>query len=229
MGADRLFFSGGESTCSLPFIEEVVKEARRLNPGVKVNFDTNGFATPEAFERILLLTDSVTFDIRAVDDQLHRAMTGTPSAPVLRNAASMAAHPEKLWEFRVLVVPEINADELEPICSHIASLDPSLPVAFLAFRPNFVLEDHPGAGIDLMQRAIQIAHDCGLKNAEWHGHPGLPGRIDREPNEAYQRPDAGLAGAYAESMGCPTHPRLCGDCPSTHDCPVKQHRPHSRS
>jgi pyruvate formate lyase activating enzyme len=228
MGADRLFFSGGESTCSLPFVEQVVTEARRLNPGVKVNFDTNGFATPEAFERILSLADSITFDIRAIDDQLHRAMTGAPSQPVLRNAASMAAHSEQLWEYRVLVVPEINQDELEPICAHIASLDPSLPVAFLAFRPNFVLEEHPGAGMALMQQAVEIARDCGLSNAEWHGHPGLPGRSVPHPHDAYQRPDAGLAGAYAHARGCPTHPRLCGDCPSAHDCPVKQHRPNRR-
>jgi pyruvate formate lyase activating enzyme len=229
MGADRLFFSGGESTCSLPFVERVVSEARRLAPGIKVNFDTNGFATPESFERILALATSVTFDIRAVSDEVHRAMTGAPAAPVLRNAATMASHPGKLWEFRVLVVPDGNEEELERICTTIADLGPELPVAFLAFRPNFVLEEHHGASLQLMQRAVETARDCGLKNAEWHGHPDLPGRQAAPANQAYHSAGARMAGGYASRAGCITAPRSCGDCELQHECPVKNHRPRRRS
>ena len=71
--ADRIFFSGGEATCSLPYLEEVVKEARALNPSIKVNFDTNGFMTEQSLERVLRFTTSITYDIRAVDDEIHRA------------------------------------------------------------------------------------------------------------------------------------------------------------
>ncbi|MFQ6097567.1 MAG: radical SAM protein, partial [Armatimonadota bacterium] len=59
--ADRLFFSGGEATCSLPFVEEVVREARRMAPETKVNFDTNGFMTEESLDRVLALATSMTF------------------------------------------------------------------------------------------------------------------------------------------------------------------------
>lgn len=222
--ADRLFFSGGEPTCSLPFVEAVVSEARRIEPGIKVNFDTNGFATEDSFARILDLATSVTFDIRAVNDDVHRAMTGAPADPVLRNAATMAAHPEQLWEFRVLVVPHINDEEIEPISRFIASLDPTLPVAFLAFRPNFVLERHPGASTRLMRRAAEIARDCGLTNAQWHGRPNLRGSISARRHPRYRSRGGQIAGAYAAALGCPTHPRLCGSCQQHPECPVRRYR-----
>jgi pyruvate formate lyase activating enzyme len=229
MGADRFFWSGGEATCALPFVEEVVRRARALDPSVKVNFDTNGFATDASFRRILDLADSVTFDLRAVDDEVHRAMTGAPSAPVLRNAELMAEHDQKLWEFRILVVPEINEAEIEKLCRFVADLDPALPVAFLAFRPNFVLEGHRGATVASMERAMAIARDVGLRHAEWHGRPGLLGAILKDRDPRYESSCAGLAGAYAARAGCETHPRNCGSCELGQACPVKLHRPARRT
>ncbi len=229
MGADRLFFSGGEATCSLPFVEEVVHEARRLDPRLKVNFDTNGFGTEESLARILDFATSVTFDLRAVNDEVHRGMTGAPAAPVLRNAVTMAAHAERLWEFRVLVVPGINEGEMEPLCRFIAELGRDLPVAFLAFRPNFVLEGHAGASTSLMQRAVAIARDCGLRRAQWHGRADLPGVVAAEPQPGYVSAGGQLAGGYAASIGCRTHPRDCGGCALCHECPIKRHRPRRRT
>jgi pyruvate formate lyase activating enzyme len=222
--ADRLFFSGGDPTCSLPYVEAVVAEARRLDPSVRVNFDTNGFLTEESLERVLRFTTSITYDIRAVNDEVHRAMTGAPAAPVLRNAATVARHREKLWEFRVLVVPEINEAEIEPIGGFLADLDPTLPVCFLAFRPNFVLEHHPGASLAAMERAVRIARRVGLTNATWAGHPGLWGRATPRRNEVYSVPGAQVAGAHAADLGCPTHPRDCGACAVNQRCPVKGYR-----
>ena len=68
MRADRLFFSGGEPTIHLPYVERVVAAARRLQPACKVNFDTNGFMTEEALRRVLALADSITFDLKAADE-----------------------------------------------------------------------------------------------------------------------------------------------------------------
>lgn len=229
MGADRLFFSGGCPTCSLPYVEQVVYEARQIDPRTRVNFDTNGFMTPDSLARVLELTTSITFDIRAVDEQVHRALTGAPPGPVLRNAQVVAQHPDKLWEFRVLVVPGMNDSQIEPICRFLADLDPALPVCFLAFRPNFVLERHPGASLDLMRQAVTVARDCGLRQVNWAGHPGLPGKSRVPDCPVYSEPGAALAGTYAQAVGCTTHPRNCGGCSQVHCCPVKSYRPMRRT
>ncbi len=233
--ADRIFFSGGEPTCALPYIEQVVFYARQIEPDVRFNFDTNGFIAPDNLRRVLEWTTSVTFDLRAVDDEVHRAMTGAPAGPVLENARLMAEHPEKLWEFRILVIPGINDGQIEKLCRFVAELNPNLPVCFLAFRPNFVLDAHPGAPLELMRQAVEIARDCGLRDVHWAGLPGLPalpgaiwpsqGPEVEAMRRHYKSLAAALAGAYAARAGCNTHPRLCGDCPWMADCKLRRYRP----
>ena len=67
MGADRIFFSGGEPTIHLPYIEQVVTEARKLSPDLKVNFDTNGYLTSTSLLKVLKFTNSITYDIKDYD------------------------------------------------------------------------------------------------------------------------------------------------------------------
>jgi len=229
MGADRIFFSGGEATVHLPYIEKVVEEAREIKPDTKINFDTNGYLTEKSLKRVLDFTTSVTFDLKAYHDEVHRALTGASSDPVLRNAEYIGRHAkEKLWEYRILVIPRINEDEIEPLAEFIADIDPTLPVCFLAFRPNFVLESHPGADRALMDKCVTIAKDSGLENAYWSGHTGIPGRfidVVSAIKKNYLMEGARLAGTYAHYRGCQTHPRSCAKCSSNQDCDIKKYIP----
>jgi pyruvate formate lyase activating enzyme len=229
MGADRIFFSGGEPTVHLPYIETVVQEARGMRPETKVNFDTNGYMTEESLGRILDFTTSITYDLKAYHDEPHLALTGAFSRPVLRNAKFIGNQArDKLWEFRILVIPRINEEEIKPLTKFIAEIDPSLPVCFLAFRPNYALENHPGACRQLMEKCVGIARDSGLVNAYWSGHSDLPGKeIAVEPgmDKIYVSKGARFAGSYALRSGCITHPRGCAICPSNQACELKKYIP----
>jgi len=229
MGADRIFFSGGEPTVHLPYIEKVAEEARRIKPDTKVNFDTNGYMTEESLERILNFTTSITYDIKAYSDEVHLALTGASSKPVLRNAEYIGrCAKDRLWEYRILVIPRINEDEVRPLMEFVADIDPSLPVCFLAFRPNFVLENHPGAAMNLMDKCVRIARDYGLENVYWSGQTGLQGKVvNRESKfkESYSSKSAQLAGSYAFHAGCKTHPRSCSACDLNQACKIKKYIP----
>jgi len=229
MRADRIFFSGGEPTIHLGYIEKVMKEARKVNPGTRVNFDTNGFMTEESLERVLAFATSITYDLKAYHDEVHLALTGASSKPVLRNAENIGRRAkDKLWEYRITVIPKINEGEIKPLTEFIADIDPSLPVCFLAFRPNFVLEGHIGATRALMDKCIDIAKSSGLRNAYWSGHVGLPGSvtsIEKEIEERYSSEGARLAASYALRGGCQTHPRDCSICSSNQSCEVKRYTP----
>jgi pyruvate formate lyase activating enzyme len=229
MGADRIFFSGGEPTIHLPYIEKVVEEARRIKPDTKVNFDTNGYMTEESLERILNFTTSITYDLKAYNDEVHLALTGASSKPILRNAEHIGRHAkDKLWEYRILVIPNINEDEIRALTEFIADIDHTLPVCFLAFRPNFVLENHPGAKRDLMDRCVKIARDSRLENVYWSGQTGLAGKvIDRESEikRSYVLAGAQLAGTYSLHAGCSTHPRGCSTCGLNQACTIKKYIP----
>jgi pyruvate formate lyase activating enzyme len=229
MGADRIFFSGGEATIHLPYIEKVVQEARKIRPDTKVNFDTNGYMTEESLKKVLDFTTSITYDIKAYRDEVHRALTGASSKPVLRNAHYIGSNAkDKLWEYRILVIPKINEEEVKPLTQFIADIDISLPVCFLAFRPNFVLENHPGASRELMDRCVDIARDSGLENAYWSGSTDIPGEIMNRESEIQERSvseEAQLAASHALSAGCQTHPRGCSTCTSNQACEVKKYIP----
>jgi len=229
MGADRIFFSGGEPTIHLPYIEKVVKEAKKIKHDIKINFDTNGYMTRESLERVLSFTTSITYDIKAYTNEIHLALTGASSEPVLRNAEYIGKFAkEKLWEYRILVIPKINENEIKPLTEFIANIDPTLPVCFLAFRPNFVLENYLGATMNLMGKCVDIANEAGLKNAYWAGNTGISGTVmdmERKIMEKYTYASAQLAGSYAFQAGCQTHPRECSDCNSNQVCRIKKYIP----
>ena len=229
MRADRIFFSGGEPTIHLPYIEAIVDASRKLEPETKINFDTNGFMTPESLERVLKFTTSITFDLKAYDDEVHQALTGVPARPVQRNAEHIGRHAkDKLWEYRVVVIPKINKQEIKPLSEFIAGIDTALRVCFLAFRPNFVLENHPGAMRTLMNRCVETARNSGLKNAYWAGCPGISGKsihVDPKITTSYGSWGAKLAATYALHAGCRTHPRDCRSCRSNQNCILKGYIP----
>lgn len=106
-----------------------------------------------------------------------------------------------------------------------AAIDASLPVCFLAFRPNFVLEGHPGADKALMERCVDIAEASGLQSVHWAGHTGIPGKSIaglKEVKDYYSCKGATIAGSYAYQAGCQTLPRNCSTCSSNRQCPVKR-------
>lgn len=229
IGADRIFFSGGSPTPSLPLIEKVVEEADKIG-NVRVNYDTNGFLTPSSLERVIDIADSITYDIKAFREEVHRALTGAPVEPVLRNAERISKeNRDKLWEFRILVIPNINESEIEPISEFLADIDRDLPVKFLAFRPNFALEDHPGASEELMEKAVETARQAGLENVGWSGRTDISGNITGRISEKYETKGGKTAGGIAEEIGCITHPRDCGACDIRKNCPVKKYRAQKRS
>jgi pyruvate formate lyase activating enzyme len=229
MRADRIFFSGGEPTIHLPYIEKVVEEARKIKPGTRVNYDTNGYMTEKSLQRVLNFTTSITFDLKAYHDEVHMALTGASSAPVLRNAEYIGKLArDKLWEYRIVVIPKINQGEISFFSEFIASIDPELPVCFLAFRPNFALESHVGADLRLMDKCVEIAAQAGLQNVYWSGHAGIAGKIDHinvDMQKHYRLKESQMAGTYADHAGCLMHPRNCCDCTSNQTCNLKKYIP----
>jgi len=233
MGADRLFFTGGEPSCSLPWVEEVVREARRIDSTIKVNFDTNGFVPPKTFDRILSVSTSITFDIKAFHPEVFSALTGAFVEPVLKRAKNLASTaPEKLWEFRVMVISGIHEHEVEDLCDFLADIGPDLPVNFLAFRPNFIMEDCPGATRALLEHCVSLGKRAGLTNVSWSGRAGIeatiPEGIKGREKELEGSPGERLAMAFAKERGCISNRRNCGKCKAVHECILKRYEPAER-
>lgn len=234
IGADRVFFSGGSPTPNLPYIERVVEESKKIgdNKGkgkgmeVRVNYDTNGFLTEESLERVLDFTTSITFDIKAFDGELHRALTGAPVQPVLRNARkTIEDAKDRLWEIRYLLIPGVNEEDVRPLAEFLEGIDETVPLNFLAFRPNFILEDLRGVKIKELEKAVETAEDVGLTNVGWSGRPGLTAQIDPKEGIFSDTEGTEIAQEIAEEKGCVRTSQDCGSCLENKDCSIKLYRP----
>ena len=232
INADYIFFSGGAPTPSLPYVIDIIKEARKFQPNVKVNYDTNGYMTMESLEKIAKLTTTFTYDIKAFHQKTFSALTGANVEPVLRNAEILISKwREKIWEIRILAIPEIvEKEEIRSLSEFLAKLDFTVPVSFLAFRPNFILDDHRGATIEFMRELVAIARKAGLTNVSWAGRTEITGNIlkinsDTENLKNLSLESAKLATSYALTHGCRTIPRNCKKCSYTHNCEIKKYNP----
>ena len=79
----KISFTGGEPTIHLPYIEEMVQEVQEKYAEIGVGIATNGFCTQKTIWRVVDISTSISFEIKAYDDDVHRMLTGAPSAPVL--------------------------------------------------------------------------------------------------------------------------------------------------
>jgi pyruvate formate lyase activating enzyme len=80
-------FSGGEPLAQPAFLEALVEECRAR--GIHVAIDTSGVGDPAALERIW--PDLFLFDLKAIDEERHRTITGASNNVILANLARVAA------------------------------------------------------------------------------------------------------------------------------------------
>ncbi|WP_455391964.1 radical SAM protein [[Eubacterium] cellulosolvens] len=227
--ADRLFFTGGEPTCSLPWVEEVVRAARQIISDVKVNYDTNGYMTTPSLKRILEFATSITYDLKAFNPKLFSALTGAKVKPVLRNLEYIVKNaPEKLYELRVMVIPGVHDKDIPGMCKYLSELDPEIKLNFLAFRPNFVMENYFGAPRKFLDQLVKVAEDFGLKSVTWSGRPAiqskLPTEIEKSITDLDEPRQLAIPKAFAKVGGCPREIRCCGICENKNDCGIKRYQ-----
>ena len=209
---DKIGFTGGEPTIHLPYIEEVVRAIREKGTEIGVGIATNGFCTPETLTRVIDIATSISFEIKAYDDDVHRMLTGAPSAPVLRNAKVLATSArESIRVFRTVVIPGITDRQVLKIAAFIADVDPTIPYRLIGFRPNFILYYHPGPGRALMNDLTEQCKEIGLTDVAWSGYypTEMPGGSETE-----------IAMQYLRRAGCPKYPRSCGECELRDQCPA---------
>lgn len=118
LAADRMFFekSGGGVTLSggeclvqdTDYLEGLCHALGEL--GVRVAVDTCGYAPREHLERLVGLVDLWLFDLKAADDETHRAYTGVPLAPILDNLAYLASAGADI-NVRIPVIGTVNDDD----------------------------------------------------------------------------------------------------------------------
>jgi pyruvate formate lyase activating enzyme len=163
-------FFGGDPASQM--VHALASGRRLAKNGVVVCWETNGSMHPgladQAVELSLATGGCVKFDLKALDQHLHRALTGCTNQQTLANfsraAGRFAERPDPpLVVASTLLVPGyVDADEVARIAAFIADLDPRIPYSLLAFGPKFQFYDLPYTSSRLAQEAHDAALDAGL-------------------------------------------------------------------
>jgi pyruvate formate lyase activating enzyme len=119
--------SGGEPLLQMDFVTEFFKLAKQK--GVHTAIDTAGqpFSDNpewiEKFERLMEYTDLVILDLKMMDEEGHKKLTGMKNSNILAMAQWLSNHNKTMW-IRHVLVPNItdNVNDLENMHKFISSL-----------------------------------------------------------------------------------------------------------
>lgn len=171
--------SGGEPLCQAAFGAAIFAGCRAL--GIHTALDTSGaLGVGSAVPALLAVTDLVLLDLKAPDEESHRALTGAPLAPVLRFLAEVAGRAIPLW-VRHVVVPGRNdtPEQVAALARPLAGLDTLVRVELLPYHtlaaPKYAAlgRAHPLADVPALPEAalppLVAALRHALPQAEVHG------------------------------------------------------------
>lgn len=100
--------SGGEVMCmDMDYIEKLVKELH--HHGISVTIDTCGYAPYENFERILPYVDTFLYDIKAIDNTVHKKYIGVDNTLILENLEKLSQAQGRIY-IRIPTIKGVNAD-----------------------------------------------------------------------------------------------------------------------
>ena len=102
-------FSGGECMLQIDFLETVCRMCKE--EGISVAVDTAGCVPYERFERIGDAADLYLYDIKAMDPEVHKRLTGADNRLILENLEKLLAAGRRVW-VRVPCVPGANDDQM---------------------------------------------------------------------------------------------------------------------
>ena len=107
-GNGGLTISGGEPLLQLDFVSEVFRLARAKKVQTALDTSAQPFAPDNAewmarFDRLLENTDLVILDLKEIDDEKHKKLTGHSNKNILAMAQYVASKGVHLWIRHVLV------------------------------------------------------------------------------------------------------------------------------
>ena len=162
--------SGGEPLLQLDFLIEFFTKAKAK--GIHTTLDTSGnpFTREEPFfskwKELMKYTDLVMLDIKHIDSEGHKSLTGQPNDNILDMAKTMSDMGVNMW-IRHVLVPEVNdKDEyLYRLSEFIGTLKTVKRVEVLPYHTLGVFK-WENLGIDYPLKGIAPPSRERVENAE---------------------------------------------------------------
>ena len=101
-------FSGGEPLQQADFLIEMLQACQQKEMHTAV--DTSGLAKWEVLEKVAQHTDLFLYDLKLIDNELHKKFTGSSNKLILENLARLIDAGKKVW-IRLPMIPGITFTE----------------------------------------------------------------------------------------------------------------------
>ena len=166
--------SGGEALLQMEFVTELFEIAKKN--GVHTTLDTSGNPFKmepeylEKFDKLMAVTDLFLLDIKEINDEKHKDLTGWTNKNILDLAKYLSDHNKDMW-IRHVLVPGINDDEkyLKRLYEFISKLKTVKKVEILPYHTlgvfkwkelgyKYSLEDVEPPTKEQVERAKEILH-----------------------------------------------------------------------
>lgn len=129
--------SGGEATQQHAFVLALFTAIKAQLPKLTCFVDSNGACPPEVWDALDPVMDGAMIDLKCLDPDIHRSMTGEPNDEVLASIRHLHAL-GKLYEVRLLLLAGVNDDPalLRRTGEWLAAIDPRMRVKVIGFRDH---------------------------------------------------------------------------------------------
>lgn len=107
-----LTVGGGEPMNQADFVRELMEAAHEA--GINTALESSSYATEENARKVYEVTDHIFTDIKHMDEEKHKELTGVSNQPILRNirmAAEMLDQGKQHLVIRIPIIPDRNDSE----------------------------------------------------------------------------------------------------------------------
>jgi pyruvate formate lyase activating enzyme len=163
-----------EPTVFLEYALDTMKLAREK--GLKNNFVSNGFMSPESVKLVVPYLDAINIDVKSFDEKFYQEVCGARLQPVLETAKSMKK--SRVWvEITTLIIPTLSDSEevLKKISEWIVKeLGSETPWHVSRFSGSISWKLHhiPDTPLEVLEKAVEIGKKTGLKYVYIGNIPG---------------------------------------------------------
>ncbi|MHC1733787.1 MAG: AmmeMemoRadiSam system radical SAM enzyme [Bacteroidales bacterium] len=171
-GCRSIAYTYSEPVTFYEYVLETAQEAR--SSGIKNIIVSNGYINREPLKQLCRYLDGANIDLKAFTDSTYLKLTGGKLQPVLESLKTY--RDEGVWlEITNLVVPgwTDKPDEIRQMCDWLAENGfTHTPLHFSRFQPQYKLEHLPPTPAGILNKAVEIAREAGLKFVYLGNMPG---------------------------------------------------------
>lgn len=135
--------SGGECLLQKEFCVELLQRLHK--EGIHTAVDTCGYVPKDTLEAILPYTDLFLYDIKAIDEDVHKRCTGADNRRILENLMYLVEEKANI-EIRIPYVPGWNECEIPKIEAYLSQLECRPVVRILPYH-DYAAEKYAGLGL----------------------------------------------------------------------------------